>query len=318
MPDATSPHKTLLDQELTERIASLRVRASHAVDGIRSGIHKSPHRGASVIFAEHRDYRPGHDLRMLDWRAYARNDRYTIKHFEQETHLRAHLLLDLSASMAFDGNHFGKAHKQRASTHKASYAATLLAALGWILLGQGDAVGAFAFDSDLRKALPARNRPDHLEALLSVLALPITQDRNTPSVPKLGSALTALGERMGRRGLVVLASDLLDTDPDALAPLSQLSALGHDVMVLHVLHPEELEFPWKHGLHFEDAESPATLEVDADAVRAAYLAELDQFLSSCKQRCLSAGARYALARTDQLVETVIAGMLLPPRRAGWG
>jgi len=317
VPDAAHSHKQLLDQELTERIASLRVRASHAVDGIRSGMHKSPHRGASVIFAEHRDYRPGDDLRMLDWRAYARNDRYTIKHFEQETHLRAHLLLDLSASMAFDGTHV-KAHKGQASTHKATYAATLLAALGWILLGQGDAVGAFAFDSDLRKALPARNRPDHLEALLSVLALPVTQDRNTLTAPKLGRALTALGERMGRRGLVVLASDLLDTDADALAPLSQLSALGHDVMVLHVLHPEELEFPWKHGLHFEDAESPATLEVDADAVRSAYLTELDQFLGSCKQRCLAAGARYALARTDRPIETIIASMLLPARRAGWG
>jgi uncharacterized protein (DUF58 family) len=317
VPDAA--HKSLLDQELTERIASLRVRASHAVDGIRSGMHKSPHRGASVIFAEHRDYRPGDDLRMLDWRAYARNDRYTIKHFEQETHLRAHLLLDLSASMAFDGTRT-RAHgsKSGASTHKATYAATLLAALGWILLGQGDAVGAFAFDGDLRKALPARNRPDHLEALLSVLALPVTQDRNTPEAPRLGRALTALGERMGRRGLVVLASDLLDGEPDALAPLSQLSALGHEVMVLHVLHPEELEFPWKHGLHFDDAESPASLEVDADAVRSAYLAELDQFLSGCKQRCLAAGARYTLARTDRAIETIIAGMLLPARRAGWG
>jgi uncharacterized protein (DUF58 family) len=299
----------LLDQALTERIASLRVRASHAVDGIRSGMHKSPHRGASVIFAEHRDYRPGDDLRRLDWRAYARNDRYTVKHFEQETHLRAHLLLDLSASMAFDGG--------EPATHKATYAATLLAAFAWILLGQGDAVGAFAFDSDLRKALPARNRPDHLEALLSVLALPVAQTRHTPTRAELARSLTALGERMGRRGLVVLASDLLESESDALAPLSHLSALGHDVMVLHVMHPHELEFPYKHGVMFEDAESPASLEADADTVRSAYLAELDAFLSQCKQRCLSAGARYTLARTDRPVETVLADVLLPARRAGW-
>jgi uncharacterized protein (DUF58 family) len=302
--------KPLLDQELTERIASLRVRASHAVEGIRSGLHKSPHRGASVIFAEHRDYRPGDDLRMLDWRAYARNDRYTIKHFEQETHLRAHLLLDLSASMGFDGG--------KPNTHKATYAATLLAAFGWLLLGQGDAVGAFAFDSDLRKALAPRNRPDHLDALLSVLALP-TAARTADSQPaKLALTLTALGERMGRRGLVILASDLLDTDPDALAPLSRLAALGHDVMVLHIMHPYELEFPFKQGLCFEDAESPATVEADADVVRRAYLAELDTFLSHAKQRCLAAGARYVLARTDSPVESIIAGVLLPARRAGWG
>jgi uncharacterized protein (DUF58 family) len=272
-------------------------------------MHKSPHRGASVIFAEHRDYRPGDDLRMLDWRAYARNDRYTVKHFEQETHLRAHLLLDLSASMAFDGGH--------PSTHKASYAATLLAAFAWILLGQGDAVGAFAFDTDLRKALPARNRPDHLEALLSVLALPVAHDRTLENAAKasLASCLIALSERVGRRGLVVLASDLLDVEPEALAPLSRLSALGHDVMVLHIMHPQELEFPFKHGVRFEDAESLESLEADADSVRTAYLAELETFMRQAKERCLSAGARYAVARTDSPVQEVLAGLLLASRRS---
>lgn len=306
--ESASP-KPLLDQELAERVASLRVRASHAVDGIRSGIHKSPHRGASVIFAEHRDYRPGDDLRMLDWRAFARNDRYTVKHFEQETHLRANLLLDLSSSMAFDGGHPG--------TQKASYAATLLAAFAWILLGQGDAVGAFAFDGDLRKALPARNRPDHLDALLSVLSLPVAAER-AAAPTRLAATLTALGERMGRRGLVVLASDLLDMDPEALAPLAQLAALGHETIVLHVLHPQELDFPFKHGFRFEDAEGPDSLEADADAVRAGYRAELDLFLAHCKQRCISSGARYALARSDRPAEEVIAGVLLPGRRRGWG
>lgn len=305
----SSAPKSLLDQELAERVASLRVRASHAVDGIRSGIHKSPHRGASVIFAEHRDYRPGDDLRMLDWRAFARNDRYTVKHFEQETHLRANLLLDLSGSMAFDGG--------QPALHKANYAATLLAALAWILLGQGDAVGAFAFDGDLRKALPPRNRPDHLDALLSVLSLPVAADRAAPPT-SLAATLTALGERMGRRGLVVLASDLLDMDPDALAPLSQLAVLGHEVIVLQVLHPHELDFPFKHGVRFEDAEGPDNLEADADAVRGGYRAELGLFLAHCKQRCLSSGARYALARSDQPVEQVIASVLLPGRRRGWG
>jgi uncharacterized protein (DUF58 family) len=301
--------KPLLDQELTERIASLRVRASHAVDGIRSGIHKSPHRGASVIFAEHRDYRPGDDLRMLDWRAFARNDRYTVKHFEQETHLRANLLLDLSASMAFDGG--------RPETQKAGYAATLLAAFAWILLGQGDAVGAFVFDGDLRKALPARNRPDHLDALLSVLSLPALRDRSATRT-RLAATLTAVGERVGRRGLVVLASDLLDADADALAPLSQLAALGHEIVVLHVLHPQELEFPFRHGIHFEDAEGPDFLEADADVVRDAYRQELQAFLEGCRQRCLASGARYALARTDRPVEETIANVLLAGRRRGWG
>ena len=309
MHNDSAAARPLLDQELTERIVNLRVRASHAVDGIRSGIHKSPHRGASVIFAEHRDYRPGDDLRMLDWRAFARNDRYTVKHFEQETHLRANLLLDLSASMAFDGG--------RPETHKANYAATLLAAFAWILLGQGDAVGAFVFDADLRKALPARNRPDHLDALLSVLSLPATSDRNAART-RLAATLTAVGERVGRRGLVVLASDLLDADAEALAPLSQLAALGHEVVVLQVLHPHELDFPFKHGIRFEDAEGPESLEADADVVRDAYRAELQEFLEASRQRCIASGARYALARTDRPVEETVASVLLAGKRRGWG
>lgn len=297
----------LLDPELAERLSSLHVRAKRAVDGVRSGLHRSPHRGASIVFAEHRDYRPGDDLRMLDWRVFARNDRYTVKHYEQETHLRAHLLLDLSASMAFDG---GAGEQQ-----KARFAATLLAAMSLILLGQGDAVGAYAFDRDLRKALPARNRADHLSSLLSVLALPPSQHAVAAD---LGQMLTAIGEHVGRRGLVVLASDLIDERPEALGPLSHFAALGHEVIVFHVLHPYELDFPFRNSLRFEDPEHPdAMLEADAEAIRAGYRVELTAFLEQCKQRCVSAGARYALARTDRPAHEVLASVLFSPRRSGW-
>jgi uncharacterized protein (DUF58 family) len=297
--------RKLLDQELAERVASLHVRATRAVDGIRSGIHRSPHRGASMVFAEHRDYRPGDDLRTLDWRVFARNDRYTVKHYEQETHLRASLLLDLSASMAFDGD--------KPETQKATYAATLLAAMSLILLGQGDAVGAYAFDVDLRKALPARNRADHLSSLLSVLALPPSPRTAAPAV--LAKTLTAIGEHVGRRGLVVLASDLIDETPDALGPLSHFAALGHEVIVFHTLHPHELEFPFSNSLRFEDPEqADVMLETDAESIRKAYRAELALFLESCKQRCIAAGARYALARTDRPPQEVLASVLLPAGR----
>ncbi len=261
-----------------------------------------------MVFAEHRDYRPGDDLRTLDWRVFARNDRYTVKHFEQETHLRASLLLDLSASMAFDGG--------EPETEKATYGATLLAALGLILLGQGDAVGAYAFDADLRKMLPARNRADHLSSLLSVLALPASARTATPAA--LAKILTAIGEHVGRRGLVVLASDLIDDAPDALGSLSHFAALGHEVIVFHVLHPSELDFPFHNSLRFEDPEhAEAWLETDAERVRKAYRTELDAFVESCKQRCISAGARYSLARTDRPVQEVLASVLLPMGRTGW-
>jgi hypothetical protein len=153
--------------------------------------------------------------------------------------------------------------------------------------------------------------------LLSILALPVAHERSGLR-PSLAKSLTALGERVGRRGLVVLASDLLDEEPTALAPLSQLAALGHEVIVLQVLHPHEIDFPFRHGLRFQDAEGPDSIEADADRVRAAYRIEIERFLADCQQRCLSAGARYTLARTDQAVEAVIASSLLAGRRGGWG
>src|SRR6476660_6891891 len=144
----SEPAPSVLSPEVVQRIANLRITARRAVEGLRSGIHRSPHRGASVIFAEHRDYRPGDDLRLLDWRAFARSDRYTIKHFEQETHLRAQLLLDVSASMAYDGDD--------PATDKRGYAATLLAAMAFILLGQADAVGLMTLGDGVQDSVPAR------------------------------------------------------------------------------------------------------------------------------------------------------------------
>jgi uncharacterized protein (DUF58 family) len=291
----------VLDQEIVQRIANLRVRARRAVEGLRSGIHRSPHRGASVIFAEHRDYRPGDDLRLLDWRAFARSDRYTIKHFEQETHLRAHLLLDVSASMAFDGGD--------PATDKRGYAATVLAAMAFILLGQADAVGLLTFADTVGEGIPARARPGQLDAILERLAQVSGPSADPAPRTDLSAALSACGERVGRRGLVVLASDLLDFQPSALDPLTHLRALGHDVIVFHVLHPHELDFPYGELMRFRDPESDEMLDTDPEAVRKAYLEQMGDFLVSCRQRCTAAGARYVLARTDTPVQEVIADAL---------
>lgn len=287
----------VLDQEIVQRIANLKVRARRAVEGLRSGIHRSPHRGASVIFAEHRDYRPGDDMRLLDWRAFARSDRYTIKHFEQETHLRAHLLLDDSASMAFDDGD--------PATDKRSHAATVLAAMAFILLGQGDAVGLLTFADGLRDSMPARARPGQLDAILAALA----QAPGSEAQTDLNAALAACSERLGRRGLVVIASDLLDFRPAALEPLARLRALGHDVIVFQVLHPHELEFPYRELARFRDPESGEMLDTDPEAVRQAYLEQISEFVVGCRQRCTAAGARYVLCRTDRPVQESVADAL---------
>jgi uncharacterized protein (DUF58 family) len=286
-----------LDADIAERVAHLRLRARHVVEGLRSGLHRSPHRGASVIFAEHREYRPGDDLRLLDWRAFARSDRYAIKRFEQETHLRAHLVLDASGSMDYEGD--------RPGSDKAEHARTLLGALGLILLAQGDAVAGHVIDVDLVRSVPPRARPDHLEAILRLFVEAPRPRAHTRLLP----ALTALAERIGRRSLVIVASDLLDFEPNALEALALLKARGHDVRVFHVLHADELDFDLRERARFEDPESDAWLEVDPPAIRDAYRGELARFLDECRRRCVAAGAHYALARTDRPVQEVLASAL---------
>ena len=284
-----------LDAELAERVAALRLDTSHVVEGVMSGIHRSPHRGASVVFVEHRDYRPGDDLRLLDWRAFARNDRHVTKRFEQETELTLHLWLDASASM-----HFGEgAHE------KARCAATLLAAFATLAHAQGDAVGSVRFDDALRGELPPRTSPAHLRAVLEALAAPATARAHT-SLAALGDA----AERLGRRGVVLVASDLLDLDPHALDALEHVARRGHDLRVFQILHRDELELPRDGPALFHGLEDERAIEADPAEVRDAYRAELDAHLEACRRRVLEVGGRHRLVVTDEPLAVVISESLL--------
>lgn len=294
-----------LDPEVAKRVANLGFSARKAVEGLLSGVHRSPHRGASVIFVEHREYKPGDDLRLLDWRAYARSDRHQIKRFEQETHLRATLVLDISGSMAYGGG-------ERRT--KAEHAATLLGALAFLLVRQGDAPALAVITTRVDARLPARTKPAHLDEVLRTLAAPPVD--GTPT--SLRAALTEVAERAGRRGLVAIASDLLDFDERALEPLTYLVGRGHDVVLFHVLDPDELELPFDEPARFVGLEGEPTLDADPEALREAYRRELGVFLVSCRQRCVSVGARYVLARTDEPVERTLAAVLTAASRKGFG
>ena len=293
-----------LDPETARRVANLSLSARKAVDGLLTGVHRSPHRGASVVFVEHREYRPGDDLRLLDWRAYARSDRHQIKRFEQETHLRATLVLDRSGSMAYGGE---------GRVTKAEHAGTLLGALAFILIRQGDAPGLAVVDDAVTLRLPYRTKPAHLEEVLRELATPPTE--GTPT--GLHDALRDVAERAGRRGLVAIASDLLDFDARALEPLSFLVGRGHDVVVFHVMDPDELELPFDDPARFEGLEGEGSLDADPEALREAYRREVGAFLDSCRGRCLAAGARYVLARTDEPVERTLAAVLTSAKKKGF-
>jgi uncharacterized protein (DUF58 family) len=294
-----------LDPELARRVAALKLRARKVVEGLLAGSHRSPHRGASVVFVEHREYRPGDDPRLLDWRAFARTDRHSIKHFEQETQLRATLVLDRSGSMQYAD--------PPGSPTKGEHAATLLAGLAYLLVQQGDAAGLAMVDSTLQNILPARSRAAHLDVLLGALTEPPPAGAGTD----LRSALNDVAEVVGRRGVVAVASDLLDMQEDALRPLASMVTRGNDVIVLHVLHPHEIEFPFRGPSRFTGLEGELPVDADPDAIRTAYRREMDAFMERCRGQCLAAGARYALARTDHPPEHILASLLSTGRRGGW-
>lgn len=298
--DAPASSYAALDAETARRVAGLKVRATKAVQGLLGGMHRSPHRGASVVFVEHRAYRPGDDLRLLDWRAFARTDRHAVKRFEQETQLRASLLIDRSASMRWRG--FGG---EGPSKHE--HAATLLGALAYVLHRQGDAVSAMGLGEEVHgDAIGHGTRPSHLEAVLRVLAREPTEKEGTA----LGPSLEEAAQRTKRRGVVVYASDLLSDEGSAgIEGLVGLTARGHDVLVLHVLHEDELQLPDVGAARFVDSESDDRLDTETEPVREAYQEQLQAFLDDARRRCTAAGASYVLASMGEAPERTLARAL---------
>jgi uncharacterized protein (DUF58 family) len=294
----------VVDPETAARIVALRYEAQRAVDGLRSGGHPSPHRGPSVVFVEHREYRPGDDPRLLDWRAFARSDRHTIKRFEQESQLEAVLLLDASGSMGWG-----------APRQKLAHAAALLGATALVLQQEGDATSLLRAGARIEGELRARATAAQLERIFAELARPA----DALARADLDAALSRIAETVRRRGLVVVASDLLSSagTSDPLAGLDRLVARGHEVWVLHVMHPDELELPYEDPARFVGLEGEEPVEVEPRVLRAAYLAELRAFLSARLERVVAAGARYRLVRTDEPVEHALAAMLARGGGARW-
>ena len=279
-PPLASP---LLDPEALARLARFELRVQAVVEGTLSGLHRSPHRGQSVEFAEHKEYAPGDDVKAIDWRVFGRFDRYYVKEFEAETNLRAHLLIDRSASMGFG----------TAPLSKLEYAAVLAASLGYLLLRQGDAVGLAPFAESLMRPVAPRAGGVHLGNLLAAL-----QSLKPKGRTRLGAALAQVAELARRRSLVVLLSDLLDADRSWIEALGRLRSRRHQVVVLHVLDPAERDFPYEGLRLFEDPEAGERVLSDANVVAAAYREELQRFLDEVRRGCRQVGVGYHLAYTD--------------------
>ncbi|MEZ4435137.1 MAG: DUF58 domain-containing protein [bacterium] len=285
----------IVDPALLARLSGLSYRAGQVVEGLLTGHHKSPHHGQSVEFAQHREYSPGDEIRHIDWKAFAKSDRYHVKQFEDETNLRAYLLLDTSGSMGYAGG-------RRAT--KRLHAARLAAALAWLLLRQGDAVGLLTFGEKLGHHLPPRARPDHFWRLVEHMEqAPVQGPTNVVA------ALEHIAEIAGRRSLIVLFSDCFDFDPRLAALARQLRRRRHRVVVLHVLDPDELDFPFKELTLFEEMETDARELADPRGMREQYLEEIRSWCEALRRELLDGDVAYHLVDTAVPVERALYDLI---------
>jgi uncharacterized protein (DUF58 family) len=266
-----------VDPRVLLQIQSLELRARHVVEGFWNGLNRSPYHGFSVEFTEYRQYTPGDDPRYLDWKLFARSDRYSIKRFEDETNLRCLILLDGSRSMEFGST----------GATKFEYARTLAASLGYFLTTQRDAVGLARFSTEVDDYIPPRFRAGHWHRLLVALERPVTGLGTTLTKP-----LAQVAERLHRRGMLVLISDLLAPLEQVEISLAALAARGQEVLIFQILDPAELSLDFADAALFEDLETGRRLYVDPVAARARYQAKLNQHLETIRGICERLGLTY--------------------------
>jgi uncharacterized protein (DUF58 family) len=290
----TNVSKRSLHPEVLKRIGRLEVRARHIVEGLLSGMHRSPYFGQSVEFLQHREYVAGDDLRRVDWKVWAKQDRLYLKQYEEDTNLRCCLLVDVSASMEYGSGPFTKC----------DYAITLAAALAYLLLRQQDAVGCAVFDEGVRQTIPLRTSTGHLATI--VRALEPTQPRDKT---RLSDVLFRVAEIYPRRGMMVLISDMLAELEDARRGLRRLRQLGHDVLVLHVMDDDELDFPFAQPSRFEGLETSEQLTCNPRALRDGYLESLQRFLDALRHGCASDNVDYSLVRTSTPLDAALTEFL---------
>lgn len=292
---------SFIDPAALMRIKNLQLRAKVVVEGFLSGLHRSPYHGFSVEFTEYREYTPGDDLRYLDWKLFARSDRYYLKRFEDETNLRCYLLVDLSKSMGFGSLTYDKAE----------YAKTVAATIAYFLSLQRDAVGLVTFDAAIKDYLPARFRPGHMHRLMLCLE---------KSPAGTGTDLTAPLEQIAKtarkRGLVVLLSDLLAPIGELETKLGYLRSRGHEVVVIRTLDPVEIDFPFEEAAMFHDLESGRELYVDPHLVRERYQQRFAEHRAALTQTCSKLGIDLYELATNQPLEMALFDLINARMRRG--
>ena len=290
MPDS----KRFLHPEAIKRISRLDLRARHVVEGFLSGMHRSPYFGQSVEFLQHREYAIGDDLRHMDWKVWARQDRLVVKQFEEDTNLRCTMLVDISNSMQYG----------EGPLNKYEYACTIASSLAYLLLQQQDAVGCVSFDETVRVKVPIRSKRNHIYSVINSLEANQPRDKTD-----MHAVLRSVAETWPRRGMMVLVSDLLTDTDNLMRGLRLLRQRGHDVLVFHVMDDDELDFPFSGPMRFDGLETEAFLNCNPRALREGYMEALEHFLQDVRHRCVQNTIDYALIQTSQPLDAVLATYL---------
>ena len=330
MPNLTD----ILTPDDLRQVGSLEVLARGVVEGFVAGLHRSPHKGNSVEFKQHRPYVPGDDLRSLDWKVFGKTDRFYVREFEEETNLRATILLDCSGSMGYGGSDgaterrsdggagggvrarlrssFRRAVAPSLSLSKQQYAVRLAACLSYLMLRQQDGVGLAVFDDKVRKLIPPRSNPRHLTALLDAMTACATGGETN-----LGRIFRELAPKLHRRGLVILLSDCFGDVGDLLRGLAHLKHARHDVIVFQIWHRDELDFAFAGQVRFDDLEAADHRRMlDAPLLRKQYLARLADYRDALREGCARHKVDLVPVVTDQPYAAALREYLVRRLRGG--
>ena len=277
-------YRRYLQPENLAKIDSLEMKARLVVEGFITGLHRSPYHGFSVEFAEHRQYRPGDEIRHLDWKVFARSEKYYIKQYEEETNLRSMIIVDSSASMKY---------ASQGNITKFEYASYLAASLSYLLISQRDAAGLALYDDGIRTFLPARSKQSYLSELMRTL------DSSEPSnTTGTAAALDEIAERIRRRGLVVVISDFFDDTQSVLKALSHFRHKNHDIIVFQLLDPKELDFKFGPAAHFIDMETAEEMVTQPQQIQKSYAEAMHTFTQNLKKGCRNLNVDYNLIVTS--------------------
>jgi len=298
----------LIPEETTKAVSRLEFLAYNKIEGFINGKHSSPNKGSSVEFAEHRIYTSGDDVKNIDWRVYAKNDRYYVKQYQEETNLNTTIIVDASASMSYKGTESTTINGGQVS--KFEYAQYLAAAFSYLLIKQQDAVGLVTFDSKVRSFLPPKSSPTQIRQILKTL-----HNCKAKKETNVAEVFSEVAKRIHQRGVVIIISDLFDDPEKIINAIHNFGYRKHEVILFHIMADEELTFPFKTFTEFQDIENSGhSVEVDPKAIKATYLERVREFIRKIEKGCHHIKGDYIPVSTKEDFTEVFSNYLLKVRK----